>query len=113
MNAEELDIYLARGATFALEVEYDDTDGNPMPFPEGWSGHAQVRPAPGDTLMLELTVVLTDPGVIVVSATDEETAAMPGAPARAVWDLLLFDPLGNKWPVLAGVANVRTVVTTS
>lgn len=111
MNPEALDIYVARGATFALEVEYEDTDGNLMPFPEGWSGKAQVRPMPLDTLMLEFAVVLVDPGVIVISATDEATAAMPSAPARAVWDLLLFDPDGNKWPVLAGTANIRTVVT--
>ena len=112
MNPDTLDLYVTRGGTLALEVELVDEDDVPVPFPQGWSGKAQVRPGAGDpTLLLDLTVVLQDPGVIVISATDEATAAIPAEPNRGRWDCFLFDDAGNSWPILAGEAFVRGRVT--
>lgn len=112
MSAEHYDLYIARGGTLAVEIEYADTDDVLVPFPAGWSGKAEVRPAAGDALLLlELTVTLTDPGIIVLSATDEQTAAIPAAPSRGKWDLFLTDPDGNRWPTLAGDAFIRGQVT--
>ena len=108
MNPEALDIYLVRGGTFGLEVEYQDTQGALVPF-VGWSGESEVRDVDLN-LFLTLAVVLTNPGIITLSATDEATEAMPPG-GRAGWDLFLNDPAGNRWPVLAGLAFIRDART--
>lgn len=76
----------------------------------GWTGHAQMRDAPGGALLGTFTVVIADQGVALggffVEMDDAQTAALVPT-TIAVWDLELVNPAGFKRTYLKGAVEVE------
>ena len=64
------------GASFYLELEYKDDDGELFDF-TGWTAAGQIRQTPQAELALELTLDIdTETSIITISMTPEETSSL-------------------------------------
>jgi hypothetical protein len=104
------------GATFRLDVGWEDEDGNAIDL-TAYVGRAQVRARAGaDQVALEFAVSIDpSPGEgelpIKVQATDEETSEVSLPANRGVWDLELVSSGGEVTRLLYGDVKVIPEVT--
>ena len=115
-----LNLQIYRDRDFSWTILFSDKlTGNPLDL-NGWTGKAEIRsgkdhpvaPAP-DNLLETFTVnVFGDQGMVVLTLTDVETAAIDLEPGEvAFWALVLTDGSGNRWPYLEGQIDIFETVT--
>lgn len=111
----KVDLHLAQGATFSLELTWED-DGVAKDL-TGWTAAAQGRPSPaspdGD-LLFDLTdtdgiVLGGTAGTILLTIDAATTAAMPAGAGR--WDLHLTDGAGQTTRLVKGAVLVDPRIT--
>lgn len=80
----------------------------------GYTAKAQIRPSPQSaTVLAEITCTFAvdrTTGVIVISLTGTQTAAMP-ANSASVWDMFITDTSGNSLRILQGQVTTIARVT--
>ncbi len=98
IQTTDLRFRIYRGGRFAEELRLEQGD---TPSPVDLTGRGpftcHVRTAPGEDLLLELTVEETDPasGRLTLVAEKEATAEVPAAAVRALFDVI--DAEGTPW----------------
>lgn len=105
-----LDLY--RGDTFRVKFKLWKNKEKTDPVDlTGVSVAAQIRAsATSSAILQELSCVVTDPNIIEVSMTPEESGRLP---ASGVWDLQLTYPDTDIQTILAGPVKVTADVTRS
>lgn len=119
MSAGQHDIVIEQGASWRLQLEWQDSDEQPIDLTP-YKARLQVRKTYADTATL-LSLTSTDgsialgglAGTIVATATATQTAGLPyRARTYAVWDLELEElATGQVIRLLAGRARIDPEVT--
>lgn len=105
-------IEVVQGADFRWPVYYQDPDGNPIDL-TGYTAKMQIRETPfaEDPPFVECNISITpSTGLILISITNTITSAL-GAPLKAVYDLFITSPAGEKLRLLWGEVNIIERVT--
>ena len=99
------------GATLSMSLACKDADGDPISL-TGYTARGQVRDKPGgSTLVLNLSPTIPTPanGTIVISVSDETTAAI--TPGIYSWDVVLDTPSGGVIYITGGTVKFRAICT--
>ena len=107
------DIYVEQGADWIREVQYLDSNGDPVDC-TGWSGLAQIRKTAKDPVVLaSISVTFPSAGIVRFALTDAQTLSLPTTGRTYAdiesyaWDCLLT-PTGSSetFRFLNGVCRV-------
>lgn len=115
MTPVSLNLTLLRGITFdpILIYCFDAPDLLNAFDITGWTPWAEVRSAPDETLILDLTPAITDAvhGVVTIpDIQDEATILLPEGKFK--WDLILQDPSGQRLgPYVKGSFIIKSKIT--
>jgi hypothetical protein len=97
------------GATLSMSLVCKEDDGDAFNL-TGYTARGQVRDKPGgSTLVLNLSPTIPTPanGTIVISVSDESTAAV--APGIYSWDVVLDTPAGGVIYITGGTVKFRAI----
>lgn len=96
------DMRLVRGCSLAVTLVHEDEEGRPVDH-TGWQAWCRIQ---GDGIDVDLTdrVAFGEEGEIVLSVTDEITAAIPAGAYG--WDLIAEDATGYATCIAYGAALV-------
>lgn len=115
MPAGKYTIQIEPGATFELPLQFLDANSVPINL-TGYTARMQVRPAPGGTLILDLTtsngkIVITDAaqGKLKLLVEASETNSVPPGVYR--YDLELQSPANVVTRYLEGQVRVKEQIT--
>lgn len=104
---EELEI--DQGSTFKYNISLKQESGVPYDL-TGYAINAQAKKNYRSALpSIIFTTASTNPGVITISLTDEETVVIPHG--RYVFDVVVESPAGEKFRVMEGMITVTAGVT--
>ena len=112
MSAGKYNIEIESGSAFSLELIWNDNEQNPMNL-ENYEAHIQIRDCVGGKLLAEVSTTTRDitldrEGRIFIEIPGEATQ---GKNAKAVWDLLLISPTGERTRLVEGKAILERGVT--
>lgn len=106
-----LDITASQGKTWTIAITVRDSAGTLINF-TGYQAKWQIRAKPASNLILELTngsgITLTSSGVITITASAAQTAAIPASNYQH--EIELTEPAGTIPPFLAGTLNVKAEI---
>ena len=111
MAGTNLDAY--SGETLSLSFTCKDQAGAAFNL-TGYSARAKVRPTvASSSVTIDLAPAIPTPanGIILVSKTDEQTAAV--APGTYYWDLVLDTPTGGVIFIAGGTIKFRQIASRS
>ena len=109
MAGTNLDFY--SGETLSMTFSCKDDVGAAFPL-TGYSARGQIRSsASSSTVVLDLSPTIPTPsnGIISVTKTDEQTAAV--APGLYYWDLVLDTPTAGVIFIAGGTVKFRKLIT--
>jgi hypothetical protein len=113
--AAKHDLVIEQGATFRLQLLWEDPNGLPIQIP-GHVARMQIRHATYDAQpILSLTsapgggITLTNPGQILIEATALQTAAL--SVSRGVYDVETESPTGVVTRLIEGRVAIHQEVT--
>jgi hypothetical protein len=117
MSAGRHDLIIEQGATFTRTVQWFQADGVTPVNLAGYSARMMIRPShPSATVLVSLTstpaagLVITDAtGVVAITITDEQTAALEAG--SAVYDLELESSGGQVTRLIEGDVTITPEVT--
>ncbi len=116
--AGRYDLYIDQGSTFTRTFVYKDSNGVAQDL-TGFTARMMIRKthnATGDPLFdtdpfgTSLAIPVPADGSIILSMTDEDTAALP-APLEGVWDLEIEDGSGVVTRIIEGKVITSPNVT--
>ena len=113
MLAGKLNLKIQQHSTFRKKFTWKDGRGRPVNL-TGWSAKLQMRTAPGETVLLEMSspsngITVGANGVINLYLTDEQTGAIQWSSAS--YDLVLANPDGEEWRLVEGRVTVSPSIT--
>ncbi len=105
-------IQVIQGADFGLPIYYQDPGGSPVDL-DGYSAKMQIRQTRGadNPPLVECGISIDEPtGLIFISISHTVTAVL-AAPMKAVYDLFVTPPNGEKIRLLWGNVAIIERVT--
>lgn len=115
------DVTITRGVEIdSFIVILSDQDGNQIDL-TGYTAAAQVRKAPGGSIVLDLMPTIMDPSTSLYGTTGPGRILIPGfttaqtlamTNSKLFWDSVVIDPFGERHgPCSQGKWNIITIIT--
>lgn len=104
---EEFEI--EQGATFRYKLNLKEDDESPYNIADFTIAGQIRRNYKSSTVAATFTAVSLNPGEILLTLTDEQTAAL--TEKRYVFDVLIESPIGERFRVIEGIVTVSPAVT--
>lgn len=105
------EITIEKGATFSTTITVEDTNGDAINL-TGYTANSQIRKSYYSTTANSFTATVTGTanGEITLSMTAANTSNLTSG--RALYDLLITSPAGEKTRVVEGIVIILPNVTT-